>query len=200
MPRAVAVSTQSLAAVQMTPPLPGVLTLRGVAVSPQRMGAALTSSPPPLDLTWRDVPVTLTSTDVVLMERALPGVQVRRVAPARTGSMDAVQTEEHQPLALTLKAVAVPPACLDAVLMATLQRMETTLTGARTRICLCLLLMSVDWRRTGDLSGTLWSDGLLTWSMAAVPGSGMGVQAETEITLTPRKNAMRSALIPSAKM
>ena len=200
MPRAVAVSTQSLAVVQMTPPLPGALTLRGVAVSLQRMVAALTSSPPPLDLTWRDALVTLTSTDVVPMERVLPGAQVRRAAPARTGSMDAVQTEEHQPLALTLKVVVVPPACLDAVLMATPQRMETTLMGVKTRICLCLLPMSVDWRRTGDLSGTLWSDGLLTWSMGAVPGSGTGVQAETEITLTPRKNAMRSALIPSAKM
>ena len=195
MSRAVVVSTQSSAAVQMTPPLPEALTLRGVAVSPQRMGAALTSSPPPLDLTWRAVPVTLTSTDVVPMERALPGVQVRRAAHARTGSMDAVQTEEHQPLALTLKAVAVPPVCLDAALMATPQRMETTLMGARTRTCLCLPLMSAGWRRTGDQSETLWSDGLLTWSMEAVPGSGTGEQAETEITLTPRKNAMRSALI-----
>ena len=46
----------------------------------------------------------------------------------------------------------------------------------------------------------MWSDGPLTWIMEAVPGSGMGVQAEIEITLTPKKNVTRSALFPLAKM
>ena len=130
----------------------------------------------------------------------MPGALVRRDAPAKTGSTDVVPTEEHQRLELTLKAVAVQPAYLAAALMATPQLREITLMGARTRTCLCLPLMSAGWRRTGDQSGTLWSDGLLTWSMEAAPGSGMAAQAETETILTPKKNATRYALIPSEKM
>merc|ERR1719232_2392960 len=164
------------------------------------MVAARTSSPPHPGLTWRAAPVTHTSMAAAPMVSALPGALVRKDAPAKTGSTDVVQTEEHQRLELTLKAVGVQPACLAAVLMATPPLRGITLMGAKTRTCPCLPPMSVGWRRTGGQSATLLSDGHLTWSTEAAPGSGMAAQAETETILTPKKNATRYALIPSEKM
>ena len=94
-----------------------------------------------------------------------------------------------------MKVVAVQLVCLVVALMVILQQRGITLRDVKNKSYLFHHQMFAAWRRTEDLRETLKSDGALTWNMEAAQDSGMVELVVTEITLTPKRHAMKFVLI-----